>query len=242
MTQPVQAIVPDTERYRLLEAETASVYPLRNHDYHDPIMRMLCSALEESREDNPNDSIFARMRLNISPPEEYSGSSDLKVYETFVAGILQWLKLHGLLGVKYTKAQVQFLGTPLKGNASEWFTRNIECPDRPIRDWSLESVIEGLQKQFLNLLMHRQASNKFDTIEQGQKTVQELIQELTKYTARMVQYPNNYSFRRWLIAALRPSLQKEVLHRGITVELSSMQDILEKAKDIEDSSCYDIGS
>ena len=90
--------------------------------------------------------------------------------------------------------------------------------------------------------MHRQASNKFNTIEQGQKTVQELIQELTKYTAQMVQYLDDYSFRRQLIAALRPSLQKEVLHRGITAEFSSMQDILETAKDIKDSLQYDIGS
>ena len=55
MTQPVQAIVPDTERYRLPEAETALVYPLRDHDYHNPIM--CCVALEESREDDPDDSI-----------------------------------------------------------------------------------------------------------------------------------------------------------------------------------------
>ena len=175
MTQPVQAIVPDTNRYRLPEAETALVYPTRDHDYHDLIMCMVRSALEESQEDDPNDSIVMQMRLNISPPEEYSGSSDLEVYETFVAGILRWLKLHGLLGVKYTKTQVQFLGMRLKDNASEWFTRNVECPNRPIRDWSLESVIEGLRKQFLNSLTHRQVSNKFDTIEQGQKTVQELI-------------------------------------------------------------------
>ena len=107
--------------------------------------------------------------VTVSPPEEYSGSSDLKVYKTFVAGILRWLKLHGLLGVKYTETQVQFLGMWLKGNASEWFTRNVECPNRPIRYWSLESVIEGLQKRFLNSLTHRQALNKFDTIEQGQK-------------------------------------------------------------------------
>ena len=60
-------------------------------------------------------------------------------------------------------------------------------------------------------------------IKQGQKTVQELIQELTKYATRMVQYLDDYSFRRQLIAALRPSLQKEVLCRGITVEFSSMQ-------------------
>ena len=121
---------------------------------------MLCSTIEESWEDNSDDSIIARTRLNISPPEEYSGSSDLKVYETFVTGILQWLKLHGLLGVKYTKTQVQFLGMQLKGNASEWFMRNVERPDRLIRDWSLESVIEGLQKRFLNLLTHRQVLNK----------------------------------------------------------------------------------
>ena len=89
--------------------------------------------------------------------------------------------------------------------------------------------------------MHRQASNKFDTIKQGQKTIQELIQELTKYAARMVQYSDDYLVRRQLIAALRPSLQKEVLHRGITAEFSSMQDILEKAKDIEDALHYDIG-
>ena len=88
MTQPVQALVPDTERYRLPEAETASVYPTRDHDYHDPIMHMLHSAPEESWEDDPDDSIVVRMRLNISPLEEYSGSSDLKVYKTFVTGIL----------------------------------------------------------------------------------------------------------------------------------------------------------
>ena len=73
MTQPVQAIVPDTERYQLPETETASVYPLRDHDYHVPIMCMLRSALEESRDNDPDDSIVARMRLNISPLENTQG-------------------------------------------------------------------------------------------------------------------------------------------------------------------------
>ena len=159
-SSPVQAIVPDTERYRLPEAETASVYPTRDHDYHDPIMHMVCSTLEENQEDNPNDSVIVQTRLNISPPEEYSGSSDLEVYEMFVTGVLRWLRLHGLLGVKYTKIQVQFLGMQLKGNTSEWFIRNVEHSDQPIRDWSLESVIKGLQKRFLNSLTHRQVSNK----------------------------------------------------------------------------------
>ena len=49
---------------------------------------MVHSALEENQEDNPDDSVITWMRLNISPPEEYSGGSDLKVYEMFVTGIL----------------------------------------------------------------------------------------------------------------------------------------------------------
>ena len=61
--------------------------------------------------------------------------------------------------------------------------------------------------------MHRQASNKFNRTEQGQKTVQELIQKLTKYTAQMVQYPDEYLFRWQLIATLRPSLQNAYLAR-----------------------------
>ena len=87
-THPVQVIVPETKRCWFPEAETASVYPMGDHEYHDPIMHMVHSALSESRDENPEDSIIARTRLNISPPEEYSGSSDLKVYKMFVAGIL----------------------------------------------------------------------------------------------------------------------------------------------------------
>ena len=86
--------------------------------------------------------------------------------------------MNGLLGTKHATFQVEYLGTRLKGNALGWYMRNVKIHDRPIKDWSLELVFEGLQKRFLNTLMHRQVSNKFDTIEQGRKTVQELIHEL----------------------------------------------------------------
>ena len=59
ITQLVQAIVPNTKRYQLPEEETALVYPRGNHEYHDLIMCMVCSALEKSWEDNPNGSVVA---------------------------------------------------------------------------------------------------------------------------------------------------------------------------------------
>ena len=59
ITQPVQVIVPETERYQLPEAGTALVYPIVDHEYHDLIMCMVHSTLEESCDDNLNESISA---------------------------------------------------------------------------------------------------------------------------------------------------------------------------------------
>ena len=42
-----------------------------------------------------------KMKLNLSLPDEYSWSVNLEVYEIFVIGTLQWLKMNGLLREEY---------------------------------------------------------------------------------------------------------------------------------------------
>ena len=59
----------------------------------------------------------------------------------------------------------------------------------------METVIQGLQKRFLHTLTYHHASNKFDAVMQGTKTVQELMNELTKYAARMIQQIGRASCR-----------------------------------------------
>ena len=49
---------------------------------------MIHATLDDNKDMNPDDSINVKMKLNIASPEEYSGSSDLEVYKTFVTGIL----------------------------------------------------------------------------------------------------------------------------------------------------------
>ena len=49
---------------------------------------MICAMLDDNKDMNLDDSIILKMKLNIVSPEEYSDSSDLKVYKTFIAGIL----------------------------------------------------------------------------------------------------------------------------------------------------------
>ena len=75
---------------------------------------MIHATLNDNKDMNPDDSIIVKMKLNITSPEEYSGSSDLKVYETFIAGILHCLKMNGLLSTKHTSFQVEFLLIRLK--------------------------------------------------------------------------------------------------------------------------------
>ena len=108
---------------------TSSVASTNSHWLYDPIHCMVDTMLAENRDMIPKDSIIVKTKLSIPSPEEYSGSPDLEVYETFIAGILRWLRLNGLLGEDNTDFQVEYLGTRLKGDALEWYTRNVERHD-----------------------------------------------------------------------------------------------------------------
>ena len=66
--------------------------------------------------------------------------------------------------------QVNYLGTHLTGEAQEWFYRNVERFDHQVHEWTLETVVQGL-----HTLTHHHASNKFDMVLQGNKTVQEVL-------------------------------------------------------------------
>ena len=105
---------------------TSSVVSMNGHWPNDPIHHMVNTMLTENQDMIPKDSIVMRTKLSIPSPEEYLGSPDLEVYKTFVAGILQWLRLNGLLGKDNTDFQVEYLGTRLKGDALEWYTRMLK--------------------------------------------------------------------------------------------------------------------
>ena len=121
------------DRLWLVEAEIASVYHTGDTLNRDPVTCMIRAALDNNKDMNPDNSIVVKMKVNIASPEEYSGSSNLEVCEMFVTGILCWLKMNGLLSTKHATFQVEYLGTRFKGDALEWYTRNVKRHDRPIK-------------------------------------------------------------------------------------------------------------
>ena len=81
-------------------------------------------------------------------------------------------------------------------------------------------------------------SNKFDTVSQGNKTVQEVLNDIKKYAMRMIHLPNVYTFCKWFVSALCDSLRNEVLKKGYNAEFSTIDQLYETAHMIEEASCY----
>ena len=141
-------------------------------------------------------------------PEPYTGEVDLERFEMFSKSLLQCLSVNLLLGpdAESMSAQLTYLGTRLTGDALEWFSQNMEDHQRPIHNWTIESALVGLQSHFLHSLTHRHASMCFDAMRQGNSTVQDLLNRLTKHAACMVVVPDEYTLWKHFLATLRDPL------------------------------------
>ena len=105
----------------------------------------------------------------------------------------------------------------------------------------METVAQGLQKRFLHTLTHHHVSNKFDTVSQGTKTVQEVLNDLKKYAAWMIHLHDVYTFRKWFVLALHDSLCNDVLKKGYNAKFSTIDQLYETARMIEEASHYNNG-
>jgi hypothetical protein len=88
---------------------------------------------------------------------------------------------------------------------------------------------------------YHHASNKFNAVTQGAKTVQELMNELTKYATCMIQQPDEYMLQQHFLSALREALHNEVLKKGYNAETSSLEVLCDTAHMIEEASQYNQG-
>ena len=92
-----------------------------------------------------------------------------------------------------TMLQVKHVGMCLADNAQEWYIHNVEHHGRTVWEWMLESLLQAMRKQFLHMLMHRQASVKFDTTRPGSGMVQMMLNHLEMFALQMVTPPDKYT-------------------------------------------------
>ena len=78
-------------------------------------------------------------------------------------------------------------------------------------------------------------------VSQGTKTIQEVLNNLKKYAAWMIHLHDIYMFCKRFISALRDSLRNEVLKKGYNSKFSTIDQLYETARMIEEASCYNHG-
>ena len=57
-------------------------------EQYNGIVHMIHAVLAEGKHTDPDKSVLTRASIKLDHPETYTGSSDLKFFEVFVAGIL----------------------------------------------------------------------------------------------------------------------------------------------------------
>ena len=75
-------------------------------------------------------------------------------------------------------------------------------------------------------------------VSQGTKTIQEVLNDLKKYAMWMIHPPDVYRFCKWFVSALRDLLCNEVLKKGYNAEFSTIHQLYETARMIEEASRY----
>ena len=78
-------------------------------------------------------------------------------------------------------------------------------------------------------------------VAQGTKTIQEVLNDLKKYSTWMIHLPDVYTFCKWFISALCDLLCNEVLKKGYNAKFSTIDQLYETAHMIEEASCYNHG-
>ena len=87
-------------------------------------------------------------------------------------------------------------------------------------------------------MTHHHVSNKSDMVSQGTKTVQEVLNDLKKYAAQMIHPPDIYTFCKQFVLALHDLLHNEVLKKGYNAKFSTINQLYETARMIEEASRY----
>lgn len=93
-------------------------------------------------------------------------------------------------------------------------------------------AVQGLQRRFLYTLSY----HYFNTVVQDTKTVQEIMNDLTKYG--MVQPPGKYMFQRRFISALCETLCNDILKKGYNTEANFIEQLYKVTCMLEEAFWY----
>src|SRR6266704_1744617 len=166
---------------------------------------------------------------------KYNGSDTLETFLRFVKEATKSLSLAKILR-EDMGLQTDLLGQMLKGKAQTWYNHMIG--NNTNQEISLSEAMIAMKRYFVKDALSRDAAVKFDRLRQSNHTVAELFRELKCLTQQMVETPSSYDLKCRFMNALNQETAMEVTHLGYNPENHTMAELLQAARQVEQSQFY----
>jgi hypothetical protein len=171
----------------------------------------------------------------VPNPPKYGGLQDSEEFKRWLGRLLQWLKVNKICGPELDSEQIEFTAMFLEGIVLSWFEDNVDGTYHQRLSWIFKDVITGLYDRFVHDNSTHDASDKFWHVEyNAEEGVMSYYYKLERYTNRMVQAPDPFTFRTQLMAGLPVSIISFVLGKGCSTETGSVDEILFFAHEAEE--------
>jgi hypothetical protein len=166
----------------------------------------------------------------IGELNKYSGGKSHNTFCTWLNQFLNWLRSYYICGDSTDSTQVNLLGNYLEGSALDWYTAGIDNPDicsgRPME---FINAICRLHQQFVQMAMANDAKTKYESVVYSSTNGTEgYYYKLDKYASRMVQQPDEYSFKARFCDGLPNWIYNQLADQQIYPEYCTMDDVCTK--------------
>lgn len=176
--------------------------------------------------------------LRPSRPESYSGEDrNVRTLETFIHGVVSYLRVTRMLRTELIPDMVQFIGTCLTGPAHEWFKNHVAVSPY-INQWTPRAVFIGLRERFIQESDLSESAREFDRWRQGSNDVSQAYHDLMAIVDRMIQLPSDYEIARRFFFGLRSSLRDAMAPFGDVPEKRTVLELRDSAVRQEEAQNY----
>jgi len=173
--------------------------------------------------------------LKPEPPRKYDGKNDIELFDQWLLELLNYMRIYKMCGNAHDSLRVDIAGQFLEKQALDWYTQEVTMPFRIVFAWTFQELICAIYVRFIHEATAQNAADKFEQVKYSHsKGVLAFYNDLQKFAVRMVQPPDEYSVRRRFLSEIDPKIRETMLvSRGISAEHSSMNAILDYAREVE---------
>ena len=184
--------------------------------------------------------ILSRFGVKLPIPEAYDGKDDLMVFENWLMKVLGWFEMSNLNAIssEMNRIRITILSQMLNGRALDYYRERLS-QFRMAEEWDFSVAILEIRKRFVRQSTAMDSFRKYNTMTQGSRDVQTLMEELMAEARKIPGGgPSPFFIRSRFMEALRRDIAAHIIERGLRPETHNLKEIVRAAMNYEESLLY----